>query len=708
MSFDVNPIELGDLIANAKDGRLLLPDFQREFVWKIDDVKGLAASILLEIPCGSLLFLNGPSDAFHARRIGAMEPIDSTNVIECDFVLDGQQRLSSLYSLLSDPFGHDQWEESVRGAFWNLRYRWALDIGYEAGKQDLFGLEQLSLSALPADPDSFRDRFIPHRIKLEGAGLSDWFHPIWDSGHAPFTEAHDTVAAQKASLALQVPLWRVGADGASDSSLHRRTLLAIANNQAAVIEAQLSGGTATHEIREAIYRVRPDLVDMADQDLVKGVSDLRSSWLHDMKTLISNLCQFEMAVVDMPISEVNRAIIVFEAMNKGGTPLSVFDLLTARLAKVNDAGNLGARLINHISETEITVTDQLWSSKPTNKPTSWSATRESIALSKDSLTQVFKNSFLSVLSVLCAIEDNKVISIEMTKPQSALGVDVSTLAQLETSATDAIMRAWCFLQIRCGVRSESDLRNKLLILPLAIALRSPHAFDDKSLLDRVEYWYWSSVLTKTYTERQNDNAADDTRKLLNWLPVNGTGSNPFVTRRSFVMNDPAYSDKDTLLRRNEDAGVATDVGTYLLQFELSQNPYDLLSSTDRVNAWESSTHDHHLVPLATAKTIAQSSREIRKSNQGIGRLLNSPLNRSFIGAKTNLDIGSLSITNYLHDVPLNARISRGLPDLESIYKSIKDDPSGVETVARKVMEHRFSFLSDSVQKRLDQLVPPKN
>ena len=708
MSFDVNPKELGDLIANAKDGRLLLPDFQREFVWKIDDVKGLAASILLEIPCGSLLFLKGPSDAFHARRIGAMEPIDTTNVIECDFVLDGQQRLSSLYSLLSDPFGHDQWEESVRGAFWNLRYRWALDIGYEAGKQDLFGLEQLSLSALPADPDSFRDRFIPHRIKLEGAGLSDWFHPIWDSGHAPFTEAHDTVAAQKASLALQVPLWRVGADGASDSSLHRRTLLAIANNQAAVIEAQLSGGTATHEIREAIYRVRPDLVDMADQDLVKGVSDLRSSWLHDMKTLISNLCQFEMAVVDMPISEVNRAIIVFEAMNKGGTPLSVFDLLTARLAKVNDAGNLGARLINHISETQIQVSDQLWSSKPAVKPESWSATREAIALSKDSLTQVFKNSFMSVLSVLSAVEDGKTISIEMTKPQSALGVDVSTLAQLETYATDAIMRAWCFLQIRCGVRSESDLRNKLLILPLSIALRSDDAFDDKLLLDQIEYWYWTSVLSKTYTERQNDNAADDTRKLVAWLSDPVQNKNPFVARRALVMNDMGYSDKDTLLRINEDAGVATDVGIYLLQFELSQNPYDLLSSTERVNAWESSTHDHHLVPLATAKTIAESSREIRKSNQGIGRLLNSPLNRSLISAQANLEIGPLPITTYLQDVPEAARVSRGLPDINSIFETIEDDPGGIEEIARKVMKNRFAHLSDNIQKRLDALVPPVN
>jgi uncharacterized protein with ParB-like and HNH nuclease domain len=44
----------------ARDGRLVLPDFQRDFVWKPTDVVKLLSSLLNGYPIGGLLVMENP------------------------------------------------------------------------------------------------------------------------------------------------------------------------------------------------------------------------------------------------------------------------------------------------------------------------------------------------------------------------------------------------------------------------------------------------------------------------------------------------------------------------------------------------------------------------------------------------------------------------------------------------------------------------
>lgn len=48
-------VSLGTLIGHLKDGRFVIPDFQREFEWDPSDVRDLMRSIFLDYYIGSLL-----------------------------------------------------------------------------------------------------------------------------------------------------------------------------------------------------------------------------------------------------------------------------------------------------------------------------------------------------------------------------------------------------------------------------------------------------------------------------------------------------------------------------------------------------------------------------------------------------------------------------------------------------------------------------
>ncbi|MGP0048234.1 MAG: winged helix-turn-helix domain-containing protein [Solirubrobacteraceae bacterium] len=85
------------MLAELHSGQLALPDFQRTFVWAPDETRELLVSMIRWFPAGALLFLQGGSATFKARAVeGAPELAERPSHL----VLDGQQRLTSLYQAI--------------------------------------------------------------------------------------------------------------------------------------------------------------------------------------------------------------------------------------------------------------------------------------------------------------------------------------------------------------------------------------------------------------------------------------------------------------------------------------------------------------------------------------------------------------------------------------------------------------------------------
>ncbi len=55
--FKTNPWELDQLLSILDSCKLVLPEFQRSFVWRATDIDLLLTSLVQDFPAGSLLFL---------------------------------------------------------------------------------------------------------------------------------------------------------------------------------------------------------------------------------------------------------------------------------------------------------------------------------------------------------------------------------------------------------------------------------------------------------------------------------------------------------------------------------------------------------------------------------------------------------------------------------------------------------------------------
>jgi uncharacterized protein with ParB-like and HNH nuclease domain len=98
-TFQTNPINLNKILDDCHCGTLQLPDFQRSWVWDEDRIKSLIASVSRAFPVGALMSLDtgGPVN-FKPRPVEGA-PSDAKHMPPQSLLLDGQQRMTSLYQV---------------------------------------------------------------------------------------------------------------------------------------------------------------------------------------------------------------------------------------------------------------------------------------------------------------------------------------------------------------------------------------------------------------------------------------------------------------------------------------------------------------------------------------------------------------------------------------------------------------------------------
>lgn len=86
------------LLSDIESGRVKIPQFQREYVWKKDDAAKLIDSVLRGYPIGTFILWKTRDKLRSIRNIGGIKLNDTPDGDSIYYVLDGQQRITSLYA----------------------------------------------------------------------------------------------------------------------------------------------------------------------------------------------------------------------------------------------------------------------------------------------------------------------------------------------------------------------------------------------------------------------------------------------------------------------------------------------------------------------------------------------------------------------------------------------------------------------------------
>ncbi|MHB1317675.1 MAG: GmrSD restriction endonuclease domain-containing protein [Anaerolineae bacterium] len=99
---DVQDTKLATLLNWMQTGALQVPRFQRDFVWSVSRTRALLDSMYKEYPIGTFFLWTAPQDAPSLIRpleaIGIPGPRPGSQI---SYILDGQQRLTSLYCVIN-------------------------------------------------------------------------------------------------------------------------------------------------------------------------------------------------------------------------------------------------------------------------------------------------------------------------------------------------------------------------------------------------------------------------------------------------------------------------------------------------------------------------------------------------------------------------------------------------------------------------------
>lgn len=180
-----NDRPLTDLMKAVDSGAAQLPDFQRDWVWDDGRIKALILSVIHNFPVGAAMFLEYGNESIHFKP----KPIEGSGADPAtepdELILDGQQRLTSLYNALysKNPVHTKTDKGKEIDRYYYLDIEKATDpsaddenvvISIPATKQVTYDFGRKIEINLSTRQDEFRQKMFPLNIILNSGEEQGW------------------------------------------------------------------------------------------------------------------------------------------------------------------------------------------------------------------------------------------------------------------------------------------------------------------------------------------------------------------------------------------------------------------------------------------------------------------------------------------------------------------------------------------------------
>ncbi|MEQ9408433.1 MAG: DUF262 domain-containing protein [Fuerstiella sp.] len=346
-----------------------------------------------------------------------------------------------------------------------------------------------------------------------------------------------------------------------------------------------------------------------------------SRYMQFRKSVLSEFRNYDIPVIELKKDNKKEAVcLVFEKVNTGGVPLSVFELITATYAA--DGVNLR---------------DEWYG----NKKEGIEGTSRWLARQR-MLKDIQPTDFFQGLSLLhtykkrnddiAAGKTGKQITGVSAKRESVLALPLSAYQEMRDPLAQGFWKAAKFLR-KESFFSKRDLPYRTQLVPLAAVLALlGDRWLEQAIYDRLCRWFWCGVLGELYGGAVETRMANDLQELMDWL--HGGENEPATVRDANFQPGRL----DTLRSRNSAAYKGINV---LLQRNGAQDFFwkSTIRELDETD-WEECKLDiHHVFPQDWCK------------QQGIEpKRYNSILNKTPISYKANRMIGGKAPSAYLQQL----------------------------------------------------------
>ena len=381
--------------------------------------------------------------------------------------------------------------------------------------------------------------------------------------------------------------------------------------------------------------------------------------------LLDRFKEYDIPVIELKKGNTKEAVcLVFEKVNTGGVPLSVFELITATYAA--DGVNLRDEWFGNAKENI-------------------EGTRQYFAKQR-MLRGIEPTDFFQGISLLHTMElrkadlaagksGNQVTGVSDMR-EAVLALPLTAYQKWKNSLAKGFWNAAKFLR-RESFFSTGDLPYRTQLVPLAVVLTLlGERWQEQLVFSKLARWYWCGVLGELYGGAVETRFSLDVQELMKWIDEDGPepttilDANFQAARLDSLRsrNSAAYKGLNVLIQRNG----AQD-------FFWKGNIRDLDE-----NDWEERKLDiHHIFPKAWCEL-----------NGIVPKRYNSVLNKTPISYKANRMIGGKAPSEYLAQL-------QG-------HKTVQLDDEGMDAILRSHFINPMSLRSDDypgfIEARRAQLV----
>ena len=206
-------VTLNQLLTRLREGRYVIPDFQREFEWQPWDILELLRSVFLDYYIGSLLLWRGTDSNFDSLSCEPIYGHEGESPRPEFIVLDGQQRLTALHYAFFAP--DVPLPNRANRASYFVRVDQLMDGEHDEAFQ--YNWVSRRWQRLLDNPEQ---QFQAHVFPLSVVGEDGWALPNWVQGYERYWESRAAEVESEAESAVA----REHADNARDFGTHVREL----------------------------------------------------------------------------------------------------------------------------------------------------------------------------------------------------------------------------------------------------------------------------------------------------------------------------------------------------------------------------------------------------------------------------------------------------------------------------------------------------